>query len=211
MLWHCLLGVSKGIWPVKNWLVGCWRGYLEWGANLHMAQLMPLPLTVSCFSKIQIGFTFLVPAYPGSPGQRAVNGCVCVCVCVAFCTLISWSWNFILQLYSASFSNLLPMCCRWCLYLRVPAESFVAPMAVFPHPTYHLLLAPSCLWHCSAKIHTLPACLTCYGSWAASVRPVYLPCVSFLNIIFYRCVLLCVKCEKYTSRFAWHLIYDTYI
>jgi len=40
---------------------------------LHMAQLMPLPLTVSCFSKIQIGFTFLVPAHLGSPGQRAVK------------------------------------------------------------------------------------------------------------------------------------------
>jgi len=40
-----------------------------------MAQLMPLPLTVSCFIKIQIGFTFLVPvpAHPGSPGQRAVK------------------------------------------------------------------------------------------------------------------------------------------
>jgi len=49
---------------------------------LHMAQLMPLPLTLSCFSKIQIGFTFLVPAHPGSPGQRAVKRmCVCVCVC----------------------------------------------------------------------------------------------------------------------------------
>jgi len=44
-----------------------------------MAQLMPLPLTVSCFSKIQIGFTFLVPAHPGSPGQRAVKR-VYVCV-----------------------------------------------------------------------------------------------------------------------------------
>ena len=54
---------------------------LERGANLHMAQLMPLPLTVSCFSKIRIGFTFLVPAHPGSPGQRAVKR-VCVCVCV---------------------------------------------------------------------------------------------------------------------------------
>jgi len=54
---------------------------LERGADLHMAQLMPLPLTVSCFSKIQIGFTFLVPAYPCSPGQRAVKR-VCVCVCV---------------------------------------------------------------------------------------------------------------------------------
>jgi len=40
---------------------------------------MPLPLTVSCSSKIQIGFTFLVPAHPGSPGQRAVKR-VCVCV-----------------------------------------------------------------------------------------------------------------------------------
>ena len=46
---------------------------LERGAALHMAQLMPLPLTVSCFSKIQIGFAFLVLAYPGSPGQRAVK------------------------------------------------------------------------------------------------------------------------------------------
>jgi len=48
---------------------------------LHMAQLMPLPLTVSCSSKIQIGFTFLVPANPGSPGKRAVKR-VCVCVFV---------------------------------------------------------------------------------------------------------------------------------
>jgi len=46
---------------------------LERGADLHMAQLMPLPLTVSCFSKIQIGFTFLVPAHPGSCGQRAIK------------------------------------------------------------------------------------------------------------------------------------------
>jgi len=54
---------------------------LERGAGLHMAQLMPLPLIVSCFSKIQIGFTFLVPTHLGSPGKRAVK-CVCVCVCV---------------------------------------------------------------------------------------------------------------------------------
>jgi len=53
---------------------------LERGADLHMAQLMPLPLTVSCFSKIQIGFTFLVPAHPRSPGKRAVKWYVCVCV-----------------------------------------------------------------------------------------------------------------------------------
>ena len=52
---------------------------LERGAEVHMAQLMPLPLTVSCFSKIQIGFTFLVPAYLGGPGKGPLNGCVCVC------------------------------------------------------------------------------------------------------------------------------------
>jgi len=46
---------------------------LERDADLHMAQLMPLPLTVSCFSKIHIGFTFLVPAHPSSPGKRAVK------------------------------------------------------------------------------------------------------------------------------------------
>jgi len=53
---------------------------LERGADLHMAQLLPLSLTLSCFSKIQIGFTFLVPACPGIPGQRPLNGCVCVCL-----------------------------------------------------------------------------------------------------------------------------------
>jgi len=51
---------------------------LERGADLHMAQLMPLPLTVSCFSKIQIGFTFLVPAHSGISGQRAVKRTVYV-------------------------------------------------------------------------------------------------------------------------------------
>jgi len=43
---------------------------------LHMAQLMPMPLTVSCFSKIQTGFTFLVSAHLGSPGKGPLNRCV---------------------------------------------------------------------------------------------------------------------------------------
>jgi len=55
-----------------------WLSCLERDAALHMAQLMPVPLTVSCFSKIRIGFTFLVPARSGSPGQRAVKW-VCMC------------------------------------------------------------------------------------------------------------------------------------
>jgi len=51
--------------------------YLERGTDLHMVQLMPLPLTVSCFSKIQIGFTFLVPIGADFrfevPGQSSVR------------------------------------------------------------------------------------------------------------------------------------------
>jgi len=54
---------------------------LERGADLHMAQLMPLSLTVSCYSKIQIGFTFLVLAHPGGPGKKGAIKWVCVCVC----------------------------------------------------------------------------------------------------------------------------------
>jgi len=68
------LGGRKGIQPVKTewWGAGvviC----LERGADLHMAELMPLPLTVSCSSKIQIGITFLVPVYPGCPEKEAVR------------------------------------------------------------------------------------------------------------------------------------------
>ena len=54
------------------------------GLQCFDAQLMPLPLTASCFSKIQIGFAFLVPAHPGSPGKRAVKW-VCVCAYILFC------------------------------------------------------------------------------------------------------------------------------
>ena len=67
---------------------------LERGADLHTAQLMLLPLTVSCSSKIQIGFTFLVPAHLGGPGERAVKR-VCVCVCV-------WIKNNILSFSSGN-------------------------------------------------------------------------------------------------------------
>jgi len=58
---------------------------LEQRADLHMAQLMPLPLAVCCFSKIQVGVTFLVPAHPGSPRKGAVKWeCVCVlCMTIA--------------------------------------------------------------------------------------------------------------------------------
>jgi len=53
---------------------------LERGADLHMAQLMPLPLTVSCSSKIQIGFTFLVRLTWVVLDKGPLSGCMYVCM-----------------------------------------------------------------------------------------------------------------------------------
>jgi len=104
VLWRCWLGGRKGIRPIKNWAVGCWRGCLSgvrcWLA--YMSQLMPLPLAVSCFSKIQIGFTFLVPAHPGSLGKRAVKR---VCVCVGVISSSYWRY------YSSKLMKLLSGVC----------------------------------------------------------------------------------------------------
>jgi len=75
----CIITATITITIIERWSTGvviC----LERGADLHMAQLMPLPLTVSCFSKIQTDFTFLIPAHLGSPRKGPLNGCVCVCV-----------------------------------------------------------------------------------------------------------------------------------
>ena len=51
---------------------------LERGADLHMAQRIPLPLTVSCFSKIQIGLPFWYRLTWVVPDKGPLNGCVCV-------------------------------------------------------------------------------------------------------------------------------------
>jgi len=93
VLCRCWLGGRKGIRPVKKleWWGAVVVICLERGADLHMAQLMPQPLTVSCFSKTQIGFTFLALAHLGSPGKRAVNGCVCVMTLgLRTCNLLVW-------------------------------------------------------------------------------------------------------------------------
>jgi len=90
------LGGRKGIRPVKTeWWGAGMVICLERDADLHMAQLMPVPLTVSSFSKIEIGFTFLVPAHQGSPGQRAVKR-VCVCVLYSLMTQHLAAFNKIL-------------------------------------------------------------------------------------------------------------------
>jgi len=67
---------------------------LERGADLHVAQMMPLPLTVSCFSKIQIGLPFWYRLNHVVPDKGPLNGCVYVCVCVYTIA------NFIMQLTS---------------------------------------------------------------------------------------------------------------
>ena len=69
---------------------------LRKGADLHMAQLMPLPLTFSCFNKIRIVFTFLVPADPRSPGNRAVKR-VCDDVVHAVLSKVSFGTSLIMQ------------------------------------------------------------------------------------------------------------------
>ena len=87
---------------------------LERGADLHMAQLMPLPLTVSCFSKFRTGFTFLVLAHLSSPRERAVKRvCVCERVLIWMCHICdSWCWvsgrSVIYQLWNSL------NCCIFC-------------------------------------------------------------------------------------------------
>jgi len=78
VLRHCWLGGRKGIRPVKKtewWCAGvviC----LEQGADLHMAQQMPLPLTVSCFSKIQVGLPFWYRLTRVVLDKGPLTGCV---------------------------------------------------------------------------------------------------------------------------------------
>ena len=89
VLWRCWLGDRKGIRPVKNRVVGYWRGYLlERGADLHTAQLMPLPLTVSC-SRLVLPFWYRLIQVVLE--KRPLNGCWCCCCAV--------NWNTFLRLY----------------------------------------------------------------------------------------------------------------
>jgi len=89
VLWRCWLGGRKGIRPVKKWVMGCWRGCLGWGADLHIAQQMPLPLTISCSTKSRLVLTFLVLPFwylltqvVPDKFQKSRKTVVCVCMCV---------------------------------------------------------------------------------------------------------------------------------
>ena len=88
-----LVGQQEGHPVCKKWVVRCWRGIcLEWGADLHTAQLMPLPLMSLASVKSRLVFAFLVPAHPGSPGQRAIKW-VCVCATRKLIASITINWS----------------------------------------------------------------------------------------------------------------------
>jgi len=90
--WRCWLGGRKGIGPERNRVVGCWGMVicLERGADSLVAQLMPLPLTVSCFSKVQIGLLFWYRLTWVVPEKGPLNRCVYRSTCI--------SWHLLLRI-----------------------------------------------------------------------------------------------------------------
>jgi len=120
--WRCWLGGRKGIRPVKNWVVGAGVVIgLDRGADLHMAQLMPLPVTVSCFSKSRLVLPFWYRLTRVVLEKGPLNGCVCAYVpffncwcslqhyfhpwpCVSLCPLqVWWSYMSLLRRLSDAF------------------------------------------------------------------------------------------------------------
>jgi len=83
VLWHCWFGGRKGIWPVKTWVVGCWRGCLSgaqysciWPSWCHCHSLS----VASVKSKLVLPFWYRLTRVV--PEKGPLNGCVCVCACV---------------------------------------------------------------------------------------------------------------------------------
>ena len=156
LLRRCWLGDRKGIRPVKTeWWGAGMLICLEWGADLHIAQLMPLPLTVSCCSKMQIGFTFLVPAHLGSTGKRAAKR-VCLCVCAHVCMCNNRLIQVVLKKKLLNWcSVVVVLLCVMCLLQRpvaphqscldwAPVSSFVPRTITDYMPRYLLTLVNSC-------------------------------------------------------------------
>ena len=117
---------------------------LECDVDLHTAQLMPLPLTVSCFSKIHIDYTFLVQAHPSSPGKRAVER-----VCVSK----TWKVTVVLEspgnknLWSCEYSNSHLCSMYWLLEIN---EKYVWSPQLFTHSQTHTLY-----WETTFSLYTV--------------------------------------------------------
>ena len=162
---------------------------LEWDADLHMGQLMPLSLTVSCFSKIQTGFTSLVPAHPGSPGHRAVKRvcvCVCVCACMRVCAPISHCklhpkfgifltramWNVSVAEFLQILSHSTPLRLNFCSLVSVNN----LPKSTTPHSPPSTLLETSASYSMNtslflARSHLSPnLAITRFASFSVSVH-----------------------------------------
>jgi len=107
---------------------------LEQGADLHMTQRISLPLTVSCFSKIQIGFTFLVPAHPGRGRQRV---CVCMCVCILENSVV-FAVNLLIVMINMVFSCLLYFVCVFTGFLPTSYTAHWPPKTSNPVQAYCL-------------------------------------------------------------------------
>jgi len=130
-------GRASGLKKTERWGAGVVVVCLEQGADLHIAQLMPLPLTGSCFSKIQIGFTFLVPAHLGSPGKRAVKR-ACACMCeptdvrgfLLFLVLRAkyWSWLLLLLLLLLLRRVRLFVCLRVSVYVSLSVWNYTSDL-----------------------------------------------------------------------------------
>ena len=157
--------------------------------KLHMAQLMPLPLTVSCFSKIQIGFTFLVPAHLGSPGKGPLNGCVCVfrlftfsdlywvCLSVFSCTVLFVSISQVIGCEDRLLNDL--YCVEWGVKLLQPTLAVLDPRVGLTMDELSIYLCHSdCQWL------TLPRGVLS-TSWCCPSRP----CMVFLACVHLHCSL----------------------
>ena len=150
---------------------------------------MPLLLTFSCFTEIQTGFTFLVPAYPGSPRQRAVKRvcvcvCVCVCNCIARCQMASPGNRHCadcIGIISAHFRFSFPFVSFQLHWLDVP-DRILFKLAVTVHQCLNGHAPPYLSEHCipvssadmrrhlrSANRHPLAVCRVC-GSTLTAVR-----------------------------------------
>jgi len=155
-------GRASGLWWGAGMVI-C----LELGVDLHIAQLIRLPLTVSCFSKIQIGFTFLVLAHPGSPGQRAVK-CVCVCACVRACVCA--------RVCVSSFIALL-LCLRPCyIYIFFELSSHCHSLSLAPVKSRLVLL----FWYRLTQVVLEKRPLN--GSSSSSSCPAISVCVKKLKV-----------------------------
>jgi len=125
---------------------------LERGADLHMTQLMPLPLTVSCSSKIQIGFAFLVPADLGSSGQRAVKR-----MYVGLGPSTSYSIHFFTQ-SSSYFRSTCPyqrslFCCNTNAMSSISSLSLNSLLGSLSFSLTHITHPPDHSRLCSLKCH----------------------------------------------------------